>query len=70
MGLESGLIRWELCGPELARMTAEIEETLEKPVQPKVLKHHEDSVQYPKKFTTDVCILTNAMLTNPFYVLA
>jgi hypothetical protein len=63
---ESGLLKWELCGPELVRMVGEFEQftpTGDTSSEPK--KHHEDNLSYQKKFFNDVQNVFDGMVVNP-----
>ena len=68
---ESALIRWETCGPEVARIINEYEESmkLETPGEDdsNLHLHHEDSAKYRKKFSSDVKILCKSMTINPLF---
>ena len=67
---ESALIRWETCGPEVARIIKEFEKLmkLEAPEEDdsNLHLHHEDSATYKKKFSSDVKTLCKSMTINPF----
>ena len=67
---KSALIRWETCGPEVARIINEFEESmkLETPEEDdsNLHLHHEDSATYRKKLSSDVKTLCKSMTINPF----
>ena len=65
---ESALIRWETCGPEVARIVSEFEELYEEESSQShcSLKHHEDNEQFRANFKKDVDTVFNAMPCNPF----
>ena len=67
---ESALIQWETCGPEVARIINEFEESmkLETPEEDdsNLHLHHEDSATYRKKFSSDVKTLCKSMTISPF----
>ena len=48
---DSTLIRWETCGPDIARLILEFENSMESDPQPGVAraKHHEDNTSFQKK---------------------
>ena len=60
---ESALIRWETCGPEVARIVSEFQDSLYKQVaSSSAAKHHEDNA----KFNRDVESVYQAIPYNPF----
>ena len=63
----SGLERWELCGPDIARLLSEVEEEIyvDKTTH---IKHHEDTPAFQKRFASDVKKVYDGMVTNPFEV--
>ena len=67
---KSALIRWETCGPEVARIINEFEESmkLETPEEDdsNLHLHHEDSATYRKKLSSDAKTLCESMTINPF----
>ena len=66
---DSALIRWETCGPEVARIVAEFEETIElngKHDGRESKKHHEDTPTFQKNFAKDVKNLYDKIQCNPF----
>ena len=56
------LVRWELCGPELARILEEFEDN--KVI--KLAKHHEDTKAFIRDFEKDVDTLSKSFSSNPF----
>ena len=64
---QSALIRWETCGPDIARIIMEFEET-ENIDSPNLnsSKHHEDNEAFCKKFTSDINTLLDELPVNPF----
>ena len=60
---DSTLIRWETCGPDIARLILEFENSIESDPQPGVAraKHHEDNTSFQKK-----SILCKGFAINPF----
>ena len=67
---ESALIRWETCGPDVARLLTEFEESMKPEISEQdesiLHLHHEDSPAYRKKFSSDVKIMCQSMSVNPF----
>ena len=66
---ESALLRWETCGPEVARIVAEFEECLHRKNtsdESSPLKHHEDNEIFRESFVKDVTCLYDKILCNPF----
>ena len=52
---ESALIRWETCGPEVARIVSEFEDSLyNQDASSSAAKHHEDNEKFRQKFSRDV----------------
>ena len=64
------MIRWETCGPDVARIVGEFEESMVPEASAEnefVLHlHHEDTLSFRKKFSSDVITLCNGMPINPF----
>ena len=64
---DSALIRWETCGPDIARIIKEFEEsggaTCKKNLS---TKHHEDNNTFCLKFTADIKTLVAGLPINPF----
>ena len=61
---DSALIRWETCGPEVARIVAEFEDSLDdKDSSTSAMKYHEDNEKFRSKFSKDVesVVLCNSM---------
>ena len=64
---ESSLARWGLCIHELASIVNEYEFEVNDMNSPhKAQRHHEGSVAFQKRFTTDVNCLEKAVISNPF----
>ena len=64
---ESALIRWETCGPEVARIVSEFEDFLyNQDTFSNVAKHHEYNEKFRQKFNTDAESLYQAIPCNPF----
>lgn len=64
---ESGLLKWELCGPELARIVEEFEQSIgAEDASSKPQNHHEDNLSYQKRFYNDVQNVIDGMIVNPF----
>ena len=67
---ESALIRWETCGPDVARLINEFEESMKPDFSADDVlefhRHHEDSASYREKFSSDVKTLSKGMQVNPF----
>ena len=67
---KSALIQWETCGPEVARIINEFEESmkLETPEEDdsNLHLHHEDSATYRKNLSSDAKTLCESMTINPF----
>lgn len=59
---DGALVRWELCGPELARILEEFEDN--KVI--KLAKHHEDTKAFIRDFEKDVDTLSKSFSSNPF----
>ena len=67
---ESALIRWETCGPEIARITSEFEDEMkdDSESQASQLKHHEDNKHFQEQFSKDVNTVFHAIVCNPFEI--
>ena len=64
---ESALIRWETCGPEVARIVSEFEDSLyNQDASSSAAKHHEDKEKFRQKFNRDVESVYQAIPCNPF----
>ena len=63
---ESGLIRWETVGTDIARILSEFEESINQPVGIKIKKHHEDNDSFQESFSADVQKVYNGIVSNPF----
>ena len=64
---ESALVRWETCGPEVARIVSEFEDFLyNQDTFSNVAKHHEYNEKFRQKFNTDAESLYQAIPCNPF----
>ena len=67
---DSALIRWETCGPDIARLITEFEDSMQNEVIPNCTstfeKHHEDNASFQETFARDVKTLCNGMPVNPF----
>ena len=64
---ESGLIKWELCGPELVMIVDEFEQSIQtRDALNEPTKHHEDSLSYQNHFYNDVQNVIDGMVANPF----
>ena len=62
----SGLERWELCGPDIARLLSEFEEEIN--VDKTNINHHEDTPTFQRRFGSDVEKVYDGMVANPFEV--
>ena len=63
---ESALIRWETCGPEVARIVSEFEDSLyNQDASSSAAKHHEDNEKFRQKFNRDVESVYQAIPCNP-----
>ena len=64
---QSALIRWETCGPDIARIIMEFEESenIDFP-NLNLSKHHEDNEAFCKKFMSDINTLLDGLPVNPF----
>ena len=64
---ESALIRWETCGPEVARIVSEFEDSLyNQDASSSAAKHHEDNEKFRQKFNRDVECVYQAIPCNLF----
>ena len=65
---DSALVRWETCGPDIARLLLEFENTLERDASSGVSckKHHEDNDAFQTRFESDVKTLCKGLAVNPF----
>ena len=64
---ESALIRWKTCGPEVARIASEFEDSLyNQDASSSATKHHEDNENFRQKFDRDVESVFQAIPCNPF----
>ena len=64
---ESALIRWETCGPEVARIVSEFEDfSYNQDTFSGAAKHHEYNEKFRQKFNTDAESLYQAIPCNPF----
>ena len=63
---ESALIRWETCGPEVARTVSDFEDSLyDQDASSSAAKHHEDNEKFRQKFNRDVESVYQAIPCNP-----
>ena len=63
----SGLERWELCGHEISRIITEFESDMTYNIaNGGQERHHEDNQAFQNRFTSDVKILQQAIVHNPF----
>ena len=63
----SGLERWELCGHEISRIITEFESDMTYNIaNGGQEKHHEDNQAFQNRFTSDVKILQQTIIHNPF----
>ena len=62
------MIRWETCGPDIAKIITEFGEPEEKPLAKSALstKHHEDNDIFCKNFEFDTKTLSRGLPINPF----
>ena len=61
------LIMWETCGPEVARIVSEFEDSLyNQDASSSAAKHHEDNEKFRQKFNRDVESVYQAIPCNPF----
>ena len=64
---DSALTRWQLCGPELARLLKEFEMNILHESEPEdTKKHHEDNLKFQIDFLNNVKKLHAAFPNNPF----
>ena len=63
---ESGLIRWETIGTDIARILSEFEDTINQPTHVRVKNHHEDNNTFQTTFSGDVQKVYDGIVTNPF----
>ena len=64
---ESALIRWETCGPEVARIVSKFEDPLyNRDASSSAAKHHEDNKKFRQKFNRDVESVYQAIPCNLF----
>ena len=63
---DSALSRWELCGPDLARLVTEFEAEVRKNTDFMNTAHHEDNPQFQERFFKDVQKTLHGMHCNPF----
>ena len=65
---DSSVIRWETCGPDIATIITEFEESEEKPLAKSALstKHHEDNDIFCKNFEFGIKTLSRGLPINPF----
>ena len=64
---ESALLRWETCGPEVARIVSEFEDSLyNQDASSSAAKHHEDNEKFRQKFNRDVECVYQAIPCNLF----
>ena len=66
--VDSALLRWEVCSPELARVILEFEESLDKneSFAASYTSHHEDNCSFNNRFSSDVNRLVKSIVVNPF----
>ena len=63
---ESAPLRWETCGPEVARIVSAFEDSLFKQdTSSSAAKHHEDNEKFRQKFNRDVESVYQAIPCNP-----
>ena len=62
------MIRWETCGPDIAKIITEFGEPEEKPLAKSALstKHHEGNDIFCKNFEFDTKTLSKGLPINPF----
>ena len=64
---ESVFIRWETCGPEVARTLSEFKDSLyTQDASSRAAKHHEENEKFRQKFNRDVESGYQAVPCNPF----
>ena len=64
---ESALIRWETCGPEVARTVSEFKDSLyDQDASSSAAKDHEDNEKFRQKFNRDVECVYQVIPCNPF----
>ena len=64
---ESALIRWELCGSELAKMISDFEDLSKKGGGASTIKkHHEDNESFRSRFSKDLNQVITGFCCNPF----
>ena len=65
---DSALIRWETCGPDIARSVNEFEDGMDDVIfnDSEIRKHHEDNKTYQECFANDVRTLYAGIPSNPF----
>ena len=63
---EPALIRWETCGPSVARILSEFEDCSYDPdVSSSAARHHEDNEKFIHKFNMDVESVYQEIPCNP-----
>ena len=64
---QSGLIKWELCGPEIVRLVEQFENCTDAEEKfDNAKKHHEDNFAYQQRFCNDLQNVIDGMICNPF----
>ena len=63
---DSGLSRWEVCGPDLGRLITKFGDQVDRNYTDRNVRHHEDNLQFQKTFFEDVNKTTAGMHCNPF----
>ena len=64
----SGLSRWELCGPDLDRLVIEFENNGDRNDIEEMQPHHEEKPQFQKTSFDNVQKTISAMQCNPFEI--
>ena len=66
---DSALLRWEMCGPEIARMVSEFEDSAKANTtsdESNASRHHEDNESFRAAFVKDVITVYENIICNPF----
>ena len=63
---ESGLIRWETVGSDVARIISEFKNSVAAPSTKNTRKHHEDNKSFQQTFFNDVQKVYHGIVSNPF----
>ena len=66
--VDSAILRWEVCSPELARVILEFEDSLDKNANfaESYQSHHKDNSSFNPRFSSYVNRLVKSIVVNPF----